>query len=181
MLGRYLSYLRVDHWKATKRISRYLQRTKNYMLTYRVWISLRLLGILTLILLDACYIYLWARGVVSWKSAKQSLIVSSTMAVMFITCYETSNHGIWLRNFVTWMRIIYGVYRPLKLFCDNKSTVLYSNNNKSQKYTDIKFLTVKEKFRVYNCLWSRSAQTLWLWIYLLRDCHLRCLMSTLLV
>ena len=43
------------------------------------------------------------------------------------------------------MRIIYGVYRPLKLFCDNKSTVLYSNNNKSQKYTDIKFLIVKEK------------------------------------
>ena len=41
-----------------------------------------------------------------------------------------------------------GIERPLKLFCDNKSTVLYSNNNKSStksKHIDIKFLVVKER------------------------------------
>ncbi|KAA8515023.1 hypothetical protein F0562_018190 [Nyssa sinensis] len=40
-----------------------------------------------------------------------------------------------------------GIERPLKLFCDNKSAVLYSNNNKSStksKFIDIKFLVVKE-------------------------------------
>ena len=34
MLGKYLSNLEVDHWKAAKRVMRHLQRTKHYMLTY---------------------------------------------------------------------------------------------------------------------------------------------------
>ena len=41
-----------------------------------------------------------------------------------------------------------GIIRPLKFFCDNKSTVLYSNNNRSStksKFIDIKFLVVKER------------------------------------
>lgn len=35
MLGRYLSNLGMDHCKAAKRVMRYLQRTKDYMLTYK--------------------------------------------------------------------------------------------------------------------------------------------------
>ena len=38
--------------------------------------------------------------------------------------------------------------RPLKLYCDNKSAVLYSNNNKSSiksKHIEIKFLVIKER------------------------------------
>jgi hypothetical protein len=35
MLGRYLSNSGMNHWKAAKRVLRYLQRTKNHMLTYR--------------------------------------------------------------------------------------------------------------------------------------------------
>ena len=70
------------------------------------------------------------------------------MAAEFVACYEESNHGIWLRNFVTGLRIMNGIERPLKLFCDNKSAVLYSNNNRSStksKFIDIKFLLVKER------------------------------------
>ena len=94
------------------------------------------------------YIYLLAMGVVSSKSAEQSLIPSSIMATKFIACYEASNHGIYLWNFVTGLHILHGVNRPLKLFCDNKSAMLYSNNNKSStksKYIDIKFLVVRER------------------------------------
>ena len=70
------------------------------------------------------------------------------MASEFIACYEASNHGLWLRNFVTGLRIIEGVERPLKLFCDNKSAVMYSNNNRSSsksKFIDIKYVVVKER------------------------------------
>jgi len=41
-----------------------------------------------------------------------------------------------------------GIERPLKLYCDNKSVVLYSNNNRSStksNHIDIKFLFVKER------------------------------------
>ena len=51
-------------------------------------------------------------------------------------------------NFVMGLRILDGIERPLKLFCDNKSAVLYSNNNRSStksKFIDIKFLVIKER------------------------------------
>ena len=34
MMGRYQSNPSIDHWKAVKKVLRYLQETKNYMLTY---------------------------------------------------------------------------------------------------------------------------------------------------
>ena len=69
------------------------------------------------------------------------------MKAEFIACFEASNHGTWLRNFVTRLRILGGIEIPLKIYCDNKSTVMYFNNNKSSlksKHIDIKFLVVKE-------------------------------------
>ncbi|KAI5665082.1 hypothetical protein M9H77_24405 [Catharanthus roseus] len=47
------------------------------------------------------------------------------------------------------------VMRPLKLFCDNKAAVYFSNNSRSSiksKYIDLKFLVVKE--RVQNSVIS---------------------------
>ena len=94
------------------------------------------------------YIFMLAGGAVSWRSAKQTLTTSSTMAAEFVACYEASNHGIWLKNFVIGLQIVEGIERPLKLYCDNKSAVLYSNNNRSStksNHIDIKFLFVKER------------------------------------
>ena len=94
------------------------------------------------------YIYLLAEGAVSWKSIKQTLTASSTMEAEFIACHEASNQGIWLRNFITGLRIVDGIERPLKIYCDNGAAVLYSNNNRSSsksKHIDIKLLVVKER------------------------------------
>ena len=135
---------------------RYLKRTKDYMLTYRRSDKFEIIGYSDSDFAGCQdsrrsttgYVYLLGGGAISWKSAKQTLVASSTMAAEFIACYEASNHGLWLRNFVTGLRIIEGVERPLKLFCDNKSAVMYSNNNRSlskSKFIDIKFLVVKER------------------------------------
>ncbi|RVW74320.1 Retrovirus-related Pol polyprotein from transposon TNT 1-94 [Vitis vinifera] len=156
MLGRYLSNPGMNHWRAAKRVMRYLQRTKEYMLTYRRLDQLELIGYSDSDFAGcqdsrrstSGYIYLLAGGAISWRSAKQTLVTSSTMEAEFVACYEASNQGIWLRNFVTGLRVLDGIERPLKIFCDNKSAVLYSNNNRSStksKYIDIKFLVVKEK------------------------------------
>ncbi|XP_052880506.1 secreted RxLR effector protein 161-like [Gossypium arboreum] len=151
MLDRYLSNPGIDHWIAAKRVMRYLQRIKDYMLTYKRLDLLEVVGYFDSDFAGcqdsrkstSGYIYLLVGGVISWKSVKQTLVASSTMAAEFIACYEASNHGIWLR-----MRILENVERPLKLFCDNKSAVLYSNNNRSlfkSNHIDIKFLVVKER------------------------------------
>ena len=155
MLGEYLSNPGKDHWIAAKRVMRYLQRTKDYMLTYPKSDQLEIIGYSDSdfarcrdsMEYTSGYIYLLAGGVISWKSVKQSIVAYSTMTVEFLACYEASNHGIWLRNFVMGLRIMDGIERSLKLFCDNKSAVLYSNNRSSMKskFIDIKFLVVKER------------------------------------
>ena len=156
MLGRYLSNPRMDHWKTTKKFMRYLQKTKDYMLTYKRSDQLKIIGYFDSDF-TGCqdtrkstlgYIHLLFGGATSQKSAKQTLITSSIMEAEFIESYEASNHGICLRNFVTRLRIVDGIERPLKLFCDNKSAMLYFNNNRSlvkSKHIDIKFLVVKER------------------------------------
>ena len=65
------------------------------------------------------YVFMLAGGVISWRSAKRTLIASSTMVIEFIAFYEASNHGIWVQNFVTGLRVMKGIERPLKLYCDN--------------------------------------------------------------
>ena len=44
VLGRYMSNPGMAHWKARKRVLRYLQRTKNYVLTYRKSEKLEIIG-----------------------------------------------------------------------------------------------------------------------------------------
>jgi len=44
ILGRYQSDPRLDNWKAVKKVLRYLQGTKNHMLTYRKSYYLEVIG-----------------------------------------------------------------------------------------------------------------------------------------
>src|SRR3954465_3009404 len=72
------------------------------------------------------------------------------MAAELVACFEASNRGLWLRKFITGLRILEGLERPLKIYCDSNSTVMYSNNNMSSsksKHIDIKFLAVKERIQ----------------------------------
>ena len=102
VLGRYLSNPGLQHWKAVKRVMRYLKRTKGYMLTYQKSDNLEIIGYLDFDFAGcqdskqstSGYIYMLVGGAISWKSAKQTPIASSTMVVKFIACFEASNHGI---------------------------------------------------------------------------------------
>ncbi|RDX61700.1 hypothetical protein CR513_60049, partial [Mucuna pruriens] len=151
----YLSDLGMQHWKAVKRVMHYLRRTKGHMLTYRKFEDLEIIEYSDFDFAgcqdNKCstfgYIYMLAGGAISWKFVKQALIAPSTMAVEFVACYQTTNQRIWLRNFVIGLRVVNGIERPLKLYCDNNSAVLYSNNNRSttkSKFIDIKFLISME-------------------------------------
>lgn len=51
------------------------------------------------------YVYLLDGSEISSKSAKQSIISYSIVALVFIVCYKASNNGILLRNFFTRLRI----------------------------------------------------------------------------
>ena len=96
MLGRYQSNPGLDRWKATKKVLRYLQGTKEYMLTYRISDHLEVIGYSDSDYAgcvdtqkSTCgYLYLLARGAIFWKSVKQSVIATSTMETEFVACFE---------------------------------------------------------------------------------------------
>jgi len=102
VLGKYLSNLGLQHWKAVKRIMRYLKRTKDYMLTYQKSNNLEIIRYSNSNFArcqdskhsTSGYIYMLVGGAISWKSTKQTLIASSTMVVEFISCFRAPNHGI---------------------------------------------------------------------------------------
>ena len=85
---------------------------------------------------------------VLWKSVKQTFIALSIMEVKFVACYEAICHAIWLWNFVSALRVVDSISRPLELYCDNSAAVSFFKNTRStsrSKYIDIKFYFVKEK------------------------------------
>ncbi|RDY13096.1 hypothetical protein CR513_02027, partial [Mucuna pruriens] len=141
----YLSDPGMQHWKAVKHVMCYLKRTKGYMLTYQKSEGLEIIGYSNSHFAGCqdskCstfeYIYMLVGGAISWNPFNHG--------AEFVTCFEASNHGIWLRNFVTSLRVVDGIERPLKLYCDNNSTILYSNNNRSStksNFIDIRITTM---------------------------------------
>ena len=158
MLGRYQSNPGIEHWTTAKKVMRYLQGTKDYMLTYRESDHLDLIGY-TDADFAGCqdsrkstsgYIFMLASGAVAWKSTKQTLTASSTMEAEFVACYEATKQALWLKNFSSGLRVMDTVPKPIKLLCDNAAAVFFSKNNKSgsrSKHIDIKYLVVRENVR----------------------------------
>lgn len=79
MLGRYQTNPGLDHWKAAKKVLRYLQGTTDYKLTYRRSDHLEVVGYSDSDF-SKCkddkkstsgYIFMLAGGPISWKSHKQ--------------------------------------------------------------------------------------------------------------
>ena len=99
------------------------------------------------------YIFTLAGGAISWKSSKQTITTSSTMYADFVACYEAIGQVNWLKKFMPGLKVVYDIYKPLKLYCDNNPAVCYAHNNKSSgaaKHIDIKYYVVKDSLRLYN-------------------------------
>ena len=133
---------------------RYLQGTKSYMLTYKRLDDLEVIGYsdsdyagcLDSRRSTSGYIFMLAGGAISWRSAKQTLVATSIMEAEFVSCFETSSQDIWLKSFISGLRIVDSIRKPLRIYCDNSAAVFLSKNNKSgsrSKHIDIKYLVLK--------------------------------------
>jgi hypothetical protein len=154
LLGRYQKNPGAEHWKLVKKVLRYLQGTKGFMLSYNKTDSLEIVGFSDSDYAGderkstSGYIFTLAGGAISWKSSKQTLVTSSTMYAEFVACYEASGQVSWLKKFLPGLRVVDSIERPLKLYCDNNPAVEYAHNNRSSgaaKHIDIKYYVVKEK------------------------------------
>ena len=155
MLGTYLSDPGQSHWKAAKKVLRNLLGTKDLMLTYWRTVTLEVVGFNDSDYASCMndkkstysgYIFMMAKGVVSWKSVKQTLTTSSTIEVEYVAYYEATCHSIWLQDFILALEVVHSISRSLKLFYDNSVAVSFSRNTRStsrSKHIDTKFFFVK--------------------------------------
>eukprot|EP00253_Pinus_taeda_P009013 PITA_09013 len=155
MLGRYQSDPGLDHWRVIKKVMRYVQGTKNYMRMYRQMDNLEVIGYSDFDFAGCVdsrkstsgYIFMMASRDVSWRSAKQTLIATSTMEAEIVSCFEATLHGVWLKSFIFGLRVMDSISKPLRIYCDNSSAVFMAKNNKSwsrNKHIDIKYLAIRE-------------------------------------
>ena len=95
------------------------------------------------------YLFMFAQGAISWKSAKQTIVSSSsTMEAEFVACFEATIHALWLRNFISGLAVVDTISKPLKIYCDNSAAVFFSKNDKyskGAKHIDLKYLVVKDE------------------------------------
>ncbi|RVW67823.1 Retrovirus-related Pol polyprotein from transposon TNT 1-94 [Vitis vinifera] len=158
MLGRYQSNPCIDHWKAAKKVMRYLQGTKDYKLMYRRTSNLEVVGYSDSDFAGyvdsrkstSGYIFILAGGAISWRSVKQTMTTTSTMEAEFISCFEATSHGVWLKSFISGLRVMDSISRPLSIYCHNSATVFMAKNNKSgsrSKHIYIKYLVIRERVK----------------------------------
>ena len=156
MLGRYQSNSGINHWNAAKKVLRYLQGTKDYMLIYRRSSQLEVIGYSDSDF-GGCndtrkstfgYLFLLGEAAISWKSAKQSVVASSTMEAEFVACFEATIQALWLRNFISGLGVVDTITKPLKIYYDNTAAVFFSKNDKysrGAKHMELKYFAVKEE------------------------------------
>jgi hypothetical protein len=137
---------------------RYLQGTKNYMFMYRQTDNLGVIGYSDSDFVGCVdsrkstsgYTFMMVGGAVSWRSAKQTLISTSTMEVEFISYFEATLNGVWLKSFIYGLRIMDSISKPLRMYCDNSAVVFMAKNNKSgsrNKHIDINYLSIRERVK----------------------------------
>ena len=125
-LGRYLSDPGLDHWKAVKKVFRYLQGTKDHMLTFKKSDQLQVIGYSDSDFAGcpddrkstSGFIFMMAGGAISWKSVKQTLTATSTMEAEYVACYEATCQAVWLKNLISGFQIVESISRPLVIYCD---------------------------------------------------------------
>ena len=84
------------------------------------------------------------------RRAKQTLTATFIMQAEFISFFEATSHGVWLKSFIFGLRIMDLISRPLRIYCDNLVAVFMAKNNKSgsrSKHINIKYLVIRERVK----------------------------------
>lgn len=93
------------------------------------------------------YLFILANGEFSWQSAKESIVVSSTVEAEFMAYFKVTTQGLCLRNFILGIGVVDTIIKLLKIYCDNFVTIFFSKNDKyynGAKHVELKYLVVKE-------------------------------------
>ncbi|XP_031263299.1 secreted RxLR effector protein 161-like [Pistacia vera] len=114
----------LDHRRAAKKVMRYVQGTKYYKLTYSHSDHLEVIEYSETDFVGcpgsrkstSGYVFLLAGTTISWRSAKQFLVATSTTEAKFVSCFEATSQAMWLRRFIFGLGVVDSISKPLRIY-----------------------------------------------------------------
>ncbi|KAJ9552528.1 hypothetical protein OSB04_016573 [Centaurea solstitialis] len=127
------------HWVAVKNIFKYLRRTKEMFLVFGgSEDEISVIGYSDAnfqtdrddFRSQSGYVFTLNGGVISWKSSKQDTIAYSTTEAEYIAASDATKEAIWLRIFISDLRVVASISRPIDILCDNSGAVAQAKEPK---------------------------------------------------
>lgn len=159
ILSKYNSCPREQHWRAVKRVFRYLKGTMDFGLVYRKVNEPKLV----------CYtdadwagdhenrrsisgmVSFLSTGPISYKSQQQPVVAMSTTESEYIAAAVAIKELIWLQRFLSELKV--PIESEAKLKCDNQSAIKLIRNpefHQRTKHIDIRYHFIRERY-LHRC------------------------------
>eukprot|EP00253_Pinus_taeda_P025882 PITA_25882 len=141
------------HWKATKRILRYVKGTKRFGILYTTSECSNLIlytgsdwaGSVDDWKNTSGYVFHMGSGAISWASKKHPIVVLSTVEAEYVVATTTTCQSILMRRMLR--SLCQEQAQATMIFCDNSSAIALSKNyvfHKRTKHIDTKFHYIRE-------------------------------------
>ena len=159
IVSRYMEDPKQSHWKAIKRILRYIQGTKSLGLFYSSTTDYNLVGYSDS---DWCgdvddrkstsgYLFFMGETAFTWYSKKQPIVSLSTCEAEYVSASYCVCHAIWLRRLLGELKI--PQQRSTEIRIDNKSAIELAKNpvhHERSKHIDVRFHFIREHVKEKN-------------------------------
>ncbi|GJV38717.1 hypothetical protein Tco_1411194 [Tanacetum coccineum] len=94
------------YWTTVKNILKYLRNTKDMFLFTEIR-----------------YVFILNRGVVDWKSTKQSIFATSSTDAKYIAAFDALKEAVWIRKFISGLGAVPTIEEPISMYCDNTRAI----------------------------------------------------------
>nr|GEY28477.1 retrovirus-related Pol polyprotein from transposon TNT 1-94 [Tanacetum cinerariifolium] len=79
------------------------------------------------------YVFVLNGGAVDWKSAKQSIFVTSSAKAEYIAAFDASKEAVWVRKFISGLSVVLTIEEPISMYCDNTGAIAIANESRITK------------------------------------------------
>ena len=129
LVARYMQHPHESHWKATKRILRYIRGTVQFGIHYSTGATLLLVGFTDSDWAGdpddrkstAGYVFTLGSGPITWACKKQSALALSSAEAEYHAAVQASKEAMWLRQILS--EFGFEQQHPTTLWCDNQSAI----------------------------------------------------------
>ncbi|KAH9671981.1 hypothetical protein KPL70_017541 [Citrus sinensis] len=153
LVSRYMENPKTTHFKAAKRILRYIKGTTNFGLLYSFSNDYKLVGYS-----DSDwggdvddrksttrFVFFMGDTAFTWMSKKQPIVTLSTCEAEYVAATSSVCHAIWLRNLLKELSFVQE--EPTEICVDNKSAIALSKNpvfHDRSKHIDTRYHFIRE-------------------------------------